>query len=533
MHSSALALNWQVWRRHRWGLAASLAIVAGICVLPQAFPRERLTSQDSSTGAEFMVLVLLPLCFVMPFIVYAFSHAELGARAGTSGFPGWMLTLPVRTPWLVLWPMLSAAVIVALVWMAVAWLALNRMGIEVPIVWPAIALACTFVWIQAIDWSPLGFLSKAVLAGVVLASLWTGLLRDETHRIAFVLSPLMLLAGFAAAVWGVERLRRGGRSQAIALPWMITSERTRPFASATGAQLWLEWQRNGMLYPVLAIGCVALLAIAGVGAIKDAINGVVAFSLMLAPLIGLILGKPEAWSRQVRLPTFMAGRPLTCGELVMAKFRMTALSLAAAWLILGFALLLFLATSNFDQLTYAISNEWPWHAWPRRIVLLALIAVAVFGYQLLNTAGTFAFGMSGRFWMLFGALFCYLGVLPNLMALDAFSFLKIDPIEWLLVFLAVKLSLAAWAVRRSLRLKLLTVREVCVFVLAWGVTVGCALLAAWLWHPGSFMTTDGREVSYTNVESDQNIIAALLYALFCPLARIAFMPLALAWNRHR
>src|SRR5262245_5582963 len=143
MHSPTRALNWQIWGRHRWGLAGTLLLVAGLCAVPQAYPTTTLTSNVGNTGFPVALALLMPLGFVIPYLAYVFSLIELGNRAGSSGFPRWMLTLPLRTPWLVLWPMSSAAVTVAATWLVVAWFALKPVGLEVPLVWPALGLACS------------------------------------------------------------------------------------------------------------------------------------------------------------------------------------------------------------------------------------------------------------------------------------------------------------------------------------------------------------------------------------------------------
>src|SRR5262249_34984881 len=59
MHSTALALNWQIWGRHRWGFAGTLVIVAGICAMPQAYPPAKLTSDVGDTGMPFMMAILM------------------------------------------------------------------------------------------------------------------------------------------------------------------------------------------------------------------------------------------------------------------------------------------------------------------------------------------------------------------------------------------------------------------------------------------------------------------------------------------
>jgi hypothetical protein len=531
MHSPVQALNWQIWSQHRWGLAGALLIVAGICAMPQAYPPARLTSDIGNTGMPVMMAILMPFGFVILYLAYAFSHAELGHREGSSGFPRWMLTLPVRTPWLVFWPMLSVAVTVALTWLAVGWFALNQVGLDVPLVWPALGLACTLVWIQAVDWSPLGFLSKALVACVVLAGLWTGLLRGETHMATVAALPAILLLGFVAGVAGVSRLRRGGRSRGLmlgrapALRWWMGRERR--FATAQQAQFWLEWRRNGSLLPVLA-GCwVALVAVSLVlsggrnGATMIAVTPYL--SLFLAPVAGLILGKPDVWSRPVRLPTFAAGRPLTCGDMVLAKLRMTALSLLAAWLILALGWAIWLAWGAHLADVWAALERMPPEA-PKRYAMLAAGLVGFFGFNVLLLAGSFVVSLAGRFWMPLAALFLYLGGLPNLLAMDAFKVVKNYLVEVATAALVIKLLLAGWAFWYGHCRGLISSAGIARLAGTWLVTVGFAFLAFYLACPAY---ADG--TAYRNYMRDH----ALGVGLLCPLCRIALAPMALAWNRHR
>ena len=346
----------------------------------------------------------------------------------SSGFPSWMFTLPVRTPWLVIWPMLSSAVTVALAWWAIGRFALNAVGLEVPLLWPALGLACTLAWIQAVDWSPLGSIAKAIVAGMVLGGLWTGLLRDDFHTATEWSLPVLLLLAYAAAVAGVSRARRGGRTEgglwqggaARSPGWHW--ERKRPFVSPQQAQFWLEWRRNGAFLPLLA-ACWVVLGTLTIyfsrGGVPAMLQLNLVLPLLLAPLAGLVLGKPDAWSRQVRLPTFAAGRPLSCGDMVRAKIRMTALSLLLAWVILaaGSALWIYWGWEFGEwhrlgqNLTEAFGNG-------KIYLLLAAAFVGLFGFNLLLLSGAFALSMTGRLWILMAALFFYLGGIPNLMALD-------------------------------------------------------------------------------------------------------------------
>jgi hypothetical protein len=530
MHSTALALNWQIWGRHRWGLAGTLLIVAGICAMPQAYSDAQLASNVGNTGMPVMMAILMPFGFVILYLAYVFSLAELGNRADSSGFPHWMLTLPVRTPWLVLWPMLSAAVTVALAWLAVGWFALNKVGLDVPLVWPALGLACTLVWIQAVDWSPLGSTSKALVACVILAGLWIGLTRGDTHNATFAALPAVLLLGFAAGTAGVSRFRRGGRSssftiaRAPVLRWRIC--RQRRFATPQQAQFWLEWRRNGTLLPLLA-GCWVVLALTTIilsgGQRMTEIVTTPFLSLILAPVAGLILGKPDVWSRQVRLPTFASGRPLTCGDMVLAKLRMTALSLLVAWLILalGLALWLTLGTHNADlwQALGRLSRE---QRSARLYVMIAAAVIGFFGFNLLLMAGTFVVSLTGRFWMPLAALFFYLGGIPNLMAMDALKIFGDYLVEMAAAALVLKLLLAGWAFWYCYQRGLVSGAGIAGLVTTWLVTVACAFLALYL----QFLPRrDNDDMAL--------VYLALGVGLLCPLFRIALAPLALAWNRHR
>jgi len=533
MHSPALALNWQIWGRHRWGLAAALLVVAGICAMPQAYPSAKLTSDVGSTGVPFMMALLMPFGFVILYLAYVFSHAELGHRAGSSGFPVWMLTLPVRTPWLVLWPMLSAAVTVALTWLAVGWFALHKAGLEVPLVWPALGLACTLVWIQALDWSPLGSISKALVACAVLAGLWTGLMRDETHDATFAALPAILLLGFVAGSAGVSRLRRGARSSGLTIGlaparrWRVG--RQWAFATPQQAQFWLEWRRNGGLLPLLATCWVLLVALLTV--LSDGLNrttmmaATLELSLILAPVAGMILGKPDVWSRQVRLPTFAACRPLTCGDMVLAKLRMAALSLLAAWLVLAIGFAIWLAWgTHYADLSQALESMLLEYRPAKRYAIIATSLVGFFGFNVFLMAGTFVVSLTGRFWILLAALFLYLGGIPNLLALDPFSLFKNYLLELATAALVLKLLLAGWAFWYGYRRGLISGAGIAGLVGAWLLTVGCAFLAFYLPLPA-----DALDTVYRKFVRDY----ALGISALCPLSRIALAPLALAWNRHR
>jgi hypothetical protein len=536
MHSPALALNWQIWGRHRWGLVVAMLVVAVICTVPHAVPRTELTANIGHTGVPLIVPILMPYAFVMLYLAYVFSLAELGNRASVSGFPLWMLTLPVRTPWLVIWPMLSGCTTVTVTWLAVGWFALNKVGLDVPLIWPALGLACTVIWIQAIDWSPLGSIIKALVAIAFLAALWSGLLRPETHNAAFAALPAMLLLGFVAGSFGVSRLRRGGQSSGfmMTLRWRIVRERI--FATPQRAQFWLEWRRNGSLLPLLA-ACWIVLVVLGMALSPDGnawgmISGTPFFWLIMAPVAGLFLGKPDVWSREVRLPIFAGTRPLTCGDMVLAKLRMTALSLLAAWLVLGLGLAIWLAWSG----QYASL----WQTSPRQLreeqaaklyATLAASFIGLFGFQLFLMAGSFVVSLTGRFWIMLATLFIYFCI-PTLLAFDALRVFKDYVAEAATTAVVLKLLLAGWAFWFGYRRGLISGTGIAGLLAAWLITVGCVFLVIYLAIYLQFLAISHDE-DEINALRDYVRNLVLIIVLLCPLFRIALAPIALTWNQHR
>src|SRR5262249_16724934 len=124
MRSAALALTWQTWGRHRWGLLAVALVLGAVIALQRSLPSDFVASE---TG---VALFSISLGFGFVYLAYAFSLTEVGPRTRASSFPAWMFTLPARTPVLVAPAMLSGTLTVALTWVAAAELVLNRFGLD-------------------------------------------------------------------------------------------------------------------------------------------------------------------------------------------------------------------------------------------------------------------------------------------------------------------------------------------------------------------------------------------------------------------
>jgi hypothetical protein len=559
MHSPTLAILGLTWGRHRWGLAALVVGLAGLCLLHRNVPTQTVISETTMAGLAISVTV------AFFYIIYAFSYAELGARVRTSGFPPWLFTLPVPTYRLVFWPMLSGAVAIAGTWLAVAHFILRPAGLDVQVVWPALALAVSLAWVQAMDWSPLGGVTKALVAGAVLTAIWFPLLNERYHDAALIGVPCLLPLAFLVAVAGVGHARRGGRVD-IPLAELLgrvvarLPRRRRPFGSPGRALLWWDFRRNGVLLPVL-VGCgLVILTLFVHRWEKTTVLQVIVLDLIYLPflgvLVGCVLGKPDLWSRPLRLPSFLGVRPVRTGDLVIAKLKSGALSVLATWLLIAACGVLWLAlTDSFSEVgriwqhwleylaqqdfqatmkagdtvdpdAYMAAMEHP-VATARAYALLALYAGALFGFTWLLLVGNLVASLAGRLWVLAGAFFFYLAGLPNLMVFQSglhSSYPKeydvvMDALPWIAtVLVAIKLSLAGWALHRGYRRGLLTAASAVGIVLVW-----CLIVA--LIVPTAYYFITSQRAAWRHV--------ALACVLLCPLVRIAGAPLVLEWNRRR
>src|SRR5207244_1622177 len=108
MRTPALALGWELWARHRWGLSiigvGTLVAASLIQVLPA--DGARLIGELGPLAAIFVYLYALS--------IFVYAEGTLGGKA--AGFPSRLFALPMRTRWLVAWPMLYGMIATALMW---------------------------------------------------------------------------------------------------------------------------------------------------------------------------------------------------------------------------------------------------------------------------------------------------------------------------------------------------------------------------------------------------------------------------------
>jgi hypothetical protein len=407
MHAPALALSWQLWGRHRRGLAVALACWLLFVLLTLVLPDdESLRRVLWLTGwASFLPLTL---GYLIALFAYGFDGASLEAR--DSGFPARLFTLPVGTRALVGWPMLLGAAAIAVTWVAWACFVLRPNGFAVPLWWPALLLAAILTWLQAVLWSPfrLPFLrigAALAVASVLGAAAGASVVYGVSEPVLAALFACFIPAAYLTAAAGVRRARHGGSAtgprQVRVRPATVAAPALAAFPSLARAQLWYEWRSHGLVFPVL-LGCLLLLQTGGarlLARIGQAVppgdlfavlnhftratgqtflvfHPLVILPLLIAALLGSGVG---ALGPKFRPSSFLLTRPLGSGALVVAKFRVAALSTLAALALTAVAGLAWLALTG----TAADVAEWwrqvvetygPARAWAMPV--LAVIALA-------------------------------------------------------------------------------------------------------------------------------------------------------------
>jgi hypothetical protein len=539
MRSPALALAWQLWGRHRRGLAVVMAILLVFAVLQRALPAGALEMEHAALCSMQFVFALL-------YVAAAFAYGfECQLEARESGFPARMFTLPVRTGVLVGWPMLQGAAAVALLWAAWVHFVLRPSGIETPLGMTALLAAAFVAVLQALLWSPFGLPWVRVLVAVLalptlLLSPLFGPALGATETGLLCLFAALIPAAFVVAFAGVARARRGenpqwqGLSGPLAGAARPDARPRRPFPSPQRAQFWFEWRRHGLTFPVV-VGCFLVLHLAMILWVEQRPENRVRLGLnflffptLLAPFLGCFLGRPgPSAGNPYPLSSFTATRPVSVATLVAAKVKVAALGTLAAWALVLAAASVWLRAAGIDERVPAwwnqlVQEQGAWKVWAT--VLLALVGLYLITWKLL--VDSLFLGLAGRAWIFRGALVAY-GLGPTLALTQAVRWM--DRAEF---GDSVWDALTGWAVGAVL-LKLLAAGAVLQALVRRGLVEArmlAKLVGVWLLLAGGLFA-----LAYAVVPAGAVPVSLIVcgVVLSLPLARLAAAPLALAWNRHR
>jgi hypothetical protein len=546
MHSPAAALAWEFWGRHRLGLCAVVALVAGSAVYAAAVPL------TPTFGFVHTIWFVIALCYVIGVFAYGFDGKLESAE---SGFPARHFVLPVRTSVLVGWPMLQGMVAAVVLWLAWEYAVLRPAEIEVPPWWPFM-LAALVAISQAVAWWPFGlpYVRILVAAGALTAlvraqpllqfvaaqGVATEWLADPDHQglVLRIVAVALIPVAFLAARAGVSRARHGEspdwlRAWRFARSTGKPRRDTKPFASARRAQMWYEWRTRGRAF----VFTVALLlaALTALGALLESDNsrrtgfGVMLLltPLIMTPIWGSIGGTAGRSVRSMQLTSFAATRPLGSAALVGAKFLAAGVAALAAVSVMFVAYAAWLAyTGGYHDLERVWNVVTARNGTARATALCVLIPFAMVLTTWRILVVNFWAGLTGREWVPVAQtiLFCFLG----LQAMREWVMWDVDKarteqilgvLPWAAgAAVVLKFVVAAWAFAALRRRDMLGADAIVKYLAAW-VLVAAALFGLLLW------LVPREQVSVYSLAAG--------VALFVPLTRLAVAPLALAWNRHR
>jgi len=209
-----------------------------------------------------------------------------------------------------------------------------------------------FWWMQAVAWgTPQAQWRVLILlmVGVVHLLVWSlPRLSDAVGRgWWWVILMAMLASSMPVAVMGLQWVREGrwegpSRLALMRTAWQPARGRLgRRFGSAFGAQFWFEWRRFGWVLPGVAMTVYfVILPLIKMVMTKQGAGGdfgmvgaglIVAAPLTVAGLLGAGVGDFGAAEPGGGLPEYLAVRPMSNGDFVLAKMAMALAASALTW----------------------------------------------------------------------------------------------------------------------------------------------------------------------------------------------------------
>lgn len=568
--SSAVGFGWLFWQRHRLGFCLLAGYLLLLGLASQLIPA-RILASPAIFGCA------IPVGFGLLYLMGVFTYPEADIATTGSGYPPALLTLPVPTWALILWPMLYGTLTIALGWVALVEGVIMPRGGTLPVVWPAALLAALTTTLQAIFWSPvrLPYLRLLLTMTLLPALLFLTSGGVQNGVPSATLTSLLLACvpvAYLVALQGVARARRGEVGELSWLPEQGKREEGRgksgvvAFASAAQAQVWHEWRRNGIMLPlIVGLACLLfslpiyvvqetaplpsfLLSPSSVGNTANLeINAylktyspvLMMLPVFVAGIIGSGMRKSDNRRGDLTLHLFLATRPLTEIGMVAAKFQSAAISACAAWGVM-------LLVSPFWLLSPARSGQ---ESGPlllfllpfltsKTLLLAAVTLLFLISWTIRNQiVGIFA-DLSGRFWIAngypIGVSCCALAVLvtavnqyadhtEDLVTLDIVATVS----RALALLVTLKLLGAAGALFLLHRLQRIPMRLLLQWTGVW------ALLALTLFAVLNGLLHNSTLAIPRSLMQHATFFTAATAILFVPLTRLLLAVLALTENRHR
>lgn len=545
MTSPTVALLWEIWRHHRWSVAAiALLTVAGR--VADAF------DIGGGDGDASPVTVLLAMSAFL-LLLGVFNYTESSGDQGLGRFPRRLFTLPVSSLRLVTVPMLTGIASIELLYLL--WMDPLSRGGSVSTPFVAVLLATMIVFYLCAIWTleRVGTLRMIMVGATAIGLFVVGQLPSfqptppPPWRSEIFLSGIVTaLAGvaFLLAWRHVARVRDGDDGSALRLESLFSwisetaASPNRAFANPAAAHFWFEWRSSGMVLPTIVL--VQLLAVVLPMSLSKRnaddtlllLLAALAAPIVLAIPIGLASSKPTFWSEELGVPAFIAVRPLSSADLVTIKMKVAAASTVLSWLIVLLFVTVWLSSwANLDNLSLLALQLWAFHEGSKAAVygIAALVVLAgmfltwrlhvsrlwigLLGMRSMLAASVVSIGT-----LVIAGLAFDVRHLPGWLLEDPARF---APIAWIAaVAVIAKYWIAAYAWRDA------PPRYLRAYLLIWlAGTASFLALGLMVW---------GVVRIYQPLDGDRvRSVVILLALLVMPLARVGFAPASLTRNRHR
>ena len=426
--SIARTIAWELFQRNRikWFFVSGVLLLGGTGAgLYGAISNSKPAIAD--IWGYLVVGTLLMFSFA------CFHYTEGPRRGGFGGFPRRLFTLPVRTGWIVLWPMVFGVFGVSVVYMAAVWVFLRPLGIAPSLLWPCLYLGVGLVGFQTVLWSlPERRYLKLFMLSVLatgLAICWmfflpdiiSGTLREwgyrgsvaSFRRLLLIGLVLLLPLGFFVSLFALEGQRhvRSGASwgaSILSVRWIAKRSVSRAkFSSAFHAMVWNEWRHCGWVLPG-CMGVVILLAhvpsyLTGPHQLPET-QAMITFSflapLLLSAVIGRGFGKPDFWRSDMAMPLFQAVKPVRPGDRLVVKMAVAGGSVGLTWCLVVLSLGLWLCWVGDPE---AVRTPWLYLRgfYPRfgeqvLLILLSFLLALTISWRLM--LGALVSGQSRKPW---------------------------------------------------------------------------------------------------------------------------------------
>jgi hypothetical protein len=399
MRSPAQAIIWEICAKNRLSLLFAFGLIP-FCALLWIL---------AGPGHEIVKMVhVFSNIATFVSIIWVSTYTANHSRGRFSGFPSWMYTLPLRTFALVLYPMLLGFFLTFVA--VVAWELTTSRYWGAPFEWKhlgwhVLLFVGALFSVQALVWSLHRFrwIRVVALVAVIYGFLYVGLV---AHTFNFFGGAALWFAGVsltiplavAGAIAGVERDRHGGwqgwTGKMVEYLLDLIPRRRNRFASAAGAQFWIEWRRKGVFLVVVFGFSMALsMCLFPLGAalylrpVETMFHFSYPFLLMIVfgGILGSAIAKSDAWSPELGIHSTVATKPMSTSALVFAKMKAAAVVTFLGWVLFAVLLVPVIALhGRFFWWSDAAPNFWSdfptnyprfrqWISNP--VVILALVAV--------------------------------------------------------------------------------------------------------------------------------------------------------------